>query len=888
MLRSRRELSKRYLGRGLKLLALTLGLVLIVVACGGPETVAPALPDTEGLAPVAPETESVAPAPIQSAMPDAESVAPAPTAPAMPDAKSIAPAPTAPAAPDAEGAAPYPTPSAERNAESVPPAPTAPAAPDAESVAPEPTQEDTTLFVSRGPEHLGAGTPSVEARIYDSDVVVRVSLQPSGTGFLRFRVIEYLKSTGPAEITVHASTSNRNTAWDDREAVLFLSLPEDQAATGAVGTTGEVAAGEFVFTEDNAFTDPIYEDRSKLPTGYTIDRRDPAWLPTEADAGPRGAEGNGASNPAFITDSAAATGGSPSTISLSGLRSKIAWVEGGEDVEGYDRCIRWMLDHKRYFRDFEAYYGTPWTPYQSEAQVASGAGEGAAIYVSGPHHEPGYHKFWLTGQDADLFRAQIIDDDEVPSNGYSPTAMTARPLPDGLYRFLTHFQRYEYQPCNFMPDNHLLEWIVTVTAPESAVHEAFFDPVDIGGAVGADAANGVLKPVSFSLTEGGSAASLTNISWESGWVTVELDPSLSLVGHHADFIALDSSVSLRLDFDAAAETVDGGKQTLAWNVCAQPWESGDLLMLRISRSGEDLTGGTNDGPCNQPPEFEPSSYTFSIPETAAAAAVVGSVLATDPDEGDTVSYAITGGNEDGTFAIDTSAGEITVEGALDYETTPEYTLIIGASDGHSGTATATASIVVTGESPPPAPLDLAAQATHDSVTLTWEALDDSTVTGYRVLRRRPPDQRELAVHVEDTGTTTTTYLDTRDVAAGTKYLYRVQAINEAGVGAASNPAQVTTAAPAPLDLAAQATHDSVTLTWREPAGVAVTGYRILRRAAQSEDTLGHVADVAATVTTHLDADGIAAGTKYIYRVLAMYDTVEGGSARAAVTTNPAP
>ena len=198
------------------------------------------------------------------------------------------------------------------------------------------------------------------------------------------------------------------------------------------------------------------------------------------------------------------------------------------------------------------------------------------------------------------------------------------------------------------------------------------------------------------------------------------------------------------------------------------------------------------------------------------------------------------------------------------------------------------------------------------MTLTWRAPDDSPVTGYRVLRRTPPDQQELAVHVEDTGTTTTTYLDTKDVAAGTKYIYRVQAINEEGVGAASNPAQVTTAAPAPLDLAATATHNSVTLTWRAPAGAAVTGYRILRRAAQLEDTLGHVADVArrtksisinfstledtlghvadvaATVTTHLDADGIAADTRYIYRVLAMYDAVEGDSARVAVTTNPAP
>ena len=326
------------------------------------------------------------------------------------------------------------------------------------------------------------------------------------------------------------------------------------------------------------------------------------------------------------------------------------------------------------------------------------------------------------------------------------------------------------------------------------MHEAFFDPVAIGGAVGADAANGVLKPASFSLADGGSIATLGKIAWEPGRATVELEPSLSLAGHHADFIVPDGSVSLRLDFDDATETVDGAKRTLAWNVCSQPWESGDLLMLRISRSGEDLTGVTNDGPCNQPPEFNASSYTFSILETAAAASAVGSVLATDPDEDDTVSYSITGRNEDGKFAIDTGAGEITVQGALDYETTPEYTLIIAASDGHGGSATANVSIAVTGGSPPPAPVDLAATATHNSVTLTWRA----------------------------------------------------------------------------------------------PDGVPVTGYRILRRAAQSEDTLGHLADVAATVTTHQDADGIAADTRYIYRVLAMYDAVEGDSARVAVTTNPAP
>ena len=47
--------------------------------------------------------------------------------------------------------------------------------------------------------------------------------------------------------------------------------------------------------------------------------------------------------------------------------------------------------------------------------------------------------------------------------------------------------------------------------------------------------------------------------------------------------------------------------------------------------------------CNQPPEFDPNSYAFSIPENAATSTAVGTVSATDPDQNDTVSYVITAG-----------------------------------------------------------------------------------------------------------------------------------------------------------------------------------------------------------------------------------------------------
>ena len=666
MLPNTRKVSKGPLGPGLRLLALTLGLVVIIVACGGPETVAPVAPETEVFAPnsatpTAPDAESVAAEPTAPPTPKTDNVAPVPTPPTTPEMESVDHEPTSPAMPEAESVAPAPTPSAMLPTERVAPAPVQSATPDAESVAPEatapatppatpeaesvaptplatrPTEsvaptpiqsarpeeksvapESTALAtppatpdaesVAPGPiqvhsihppAHYGAATPSVEERIYDSDVIVRASLQSSGAGFLRFRVIEYLKGTGPVDITVNTSTFNRNTAWDDREAVLFLSMPEEQATSGATGSAGEAAAGEFVFTEAYDFTHPIYKGRSKLPTGYTIDSRDPAWLPSEAAGGASGTAAP-ASDPAFITDSAAATGGSPPTISLSDLRSEIAWVEGGNSIEGYDQCINYSIDSRQKRRDWAAYYGTPWIPYQSKRQVPSGAGEGAVVrdreYSRSGDLE--YIRFRLSGQDADLFKSQIIDDDAVASNGYNHTITTARPLPRRLYRFFKHTRPPQFTPCDYTPDKPSIEHLVTAVAPDSAVHEAFFDPVAIGEAVGADAANGVLKPASFSLTDGGSTVTLSKIAWESGRATVELDPSLSLADHHADFIALDGTVSLRLDFDDAAETVDGTKRTLDWNVCAQPWESGDLLMLRISSSGENLTGVTNDGPCS--------------------------------------------------------------------------------------------------------------------------------------------------------------------------------------------------------------------------------------------------------------------------------------------------
>ena len=85
----------------------------------------------------------------------------------------------------------------------------------------------------------------------------------------------------------------------------------------------------------------------------------------------------------------------------------------------------------------------------------------------------------------------------------------------------------------------------------------------------------------------------------------------------------------------------------------------------------------------------------------------------------------------------------------------------------------------------PAPSDLtAAVDAEGDVVLNWTAPDDDTITGYQILRRRPREgENTLAVYVENTGSAATTWTDTA-APAGTVYVYRVKAINAAGVWAA--------------------------------------------------------------------------------------------------------
>lgn len=96
--------------------------------------------------------------------------------------------------------------------------------------------------------------------------------------------------------------------------------------------------------------------------------------------------------------------------------------------------------------------------------------------------------------------------------------------------------------------------------------------------------------------------------------------------------------------------------------------------------------GQNDAP-------NVSGDDYSLSEETAIGTVVGEIIASDPDNGDSLSYAISGGNIGGVFSIDQN-GQIYTALEPDFETWNQYQLVISASDTLGLTTSATFNIAI--------------------------------------------------------------------------------------------------------------------------------------------------------------------------------------------------
>ena len=143
--------------------------------------------------------------------------------------------------------------------------------------------------------------------------------------------------------------------------------------------------------------------------------------------------------------------------------------------------------------------------------------------------------------------------------------------------------------------------------------------------------------------------------------------------------------------------------------------SGTTYAAAWSDPSEALAATT--GTCASP-VFDEASYAFDVAEDAEVNDDVGSVSATDPDEADTLTYAITAGNTGSVFDIDDETGDITVDAALDHETTDEYTLTVEAEDDNGNTDTVTVTITVSDEAEAPV---------FDEASYAFDVAEDSEV-----------------------------------------------------------------------------------------------------------------------------------------------------------------
>lgn len=214
---------------------------------------------------------------------------------------------------------------------------------------------------------LQLGQIGLNERVFDAAVVARASListnataENIGTdengatvyrGLLEFKfnVIEYLKGAGGVEIVVFVTDQldrtyatmelaleaaqswerDRDTRWDNREALIFAETP-----AGSSGQDTRYSFGPYGYIE-----------------AYTLDSKNRVWLPS-VSSGAAGSSssgdarflleepgGGGSSGGASGTDS-----GQPETISVSEMKSLIArlekWRKDGEGIEGYLECIR--------------------------------------------------------------------------------------------------------------------------------------------------------------------------------------------------------------------------------------------------------------------------------------------------------------------------------------------------------------------------------------------------------------------------------------------------------------------------------------------------------------------------------------------------------------------
>ena len=188
---------------------------------------------------------------------------------------------------------------------------------------------------------------------------------------------------------------------------------------------------------------------------------------------------------------------------------------------------------------------------------------------------------------------------------------------------------------------------------------------------------------------------------------VEVNEGETEVGAYVvEGAAEDATVAWSLDgADGSFFRIDGSG-ALAFRIApdfADPADGDGDNVYRVTVKAA-VDGGTPAGlpvrvkvvNVNEPPVFDADSYAFELAENRIGSVELGAVSATDPDEGDAVSYALVAGDTS-LFEIDAASGVLSYIGpSEEYESAPNrYHLTVRAADGEG--LSAEAGVTVTDE-----------------------------------------------------------------------------------------------------------------------------------------------------------------------------------------------
>ena len=419
-----------------------------------------------------------------------------------------------------------------------------------------------------------------------------------------------------------------------------------------------------------------------------------------------------------------------------------------------------------------------------------------------------------------------------------------------------------------------------------AVHVSFTD--DAGN--DETLASAATETVSFAVQPQVANSPATGAPTISG--TVQVGETLTAdTSGIADVDGLDNAAFTYqwLADNAAIAGATGSTYTLADD------DEGKAIKVQVSFTDDAGNDETLTSTATETVSFAVQPQVANSPATGAPT-ISGTVQVGETLTADTSGIADENGLENLTFTYQWLADDDAIAGATD----STYTLAdadegkaikvqVSFTDdaGNDETLTSAATDAVAAPEPPASPTGLSATASHDSVTLSWDDPGDDSITGYVILRRNRDihAEGEFTNLVEDTGAAATTYTDDT-VEPETPYTYRIKAINEHGESERSRWFHIDTpAAPtpeptpespaeppaSPTGLAAEVSHDSVTLTWDDPGDDSITGYVILRRdsAIHEEGTFETVeSDTGSAETTYTD-DSAQPERKYVYRIKAI-------------------